>query len=766
MVPLTAQAAETVQTGQVVDFDVPAGPLDQVLGQFGRQAGIPISVNADRTASKRSSGLRGRYSVEQGFERILAGTGFSAARQGDGSYLLIEQSGNSSAVSLDAISVAASNELGATTEDSGSYTTGSMNTATKLSLSIRETPQSVTIITRQRMDDQDIDSLEEAVQETPGLIVQRSGPERPTFYARGFEVDNIMYDGLPTTSGGDYIPSPNTAMYDRIEIVRGATGLVQGAGNPSAAINLVRKRPTIGEKINITGSTARWDEYREEFDISEPLNSSGSLRGRTVASYQKNQSFQDVVENETGLLYGIIEGDLTDNTTFTLGASYQNDNNNSGWGGLPTAANGKNLHLPRSTYLGYNWEYWDQEVKIAFSELEHRFNNGWKLRLVGTKSWTDMEYLGTSIRRNGTGLSQVAGHYKYDYDQYSYDVFANGPFQFLGREHELVIGGNSRTLSRDAIGGQGTVATNIDIYNTNPDRVAKPNFNMSSYVFRENTRQKGIYLATRLSLTDSLKFIIGHRMDWYHYDSKTLSRNTSNKYKITREHTRYAGLIYDIDENHSIYASYTDIFKPQSSLDTSGQIISPLKGKNYELGLKGEYFDGALNTSLAIFQLDQENRAQAINDQQNDCPTYPATTCYQAAGKVRTRGFDAEINGAIMPNWQLAIGYSYVSTKYKQDANEENEGRVFDTDLPRQLFKMTTTYQLPGGLSSWRVGGSLYRQSKIYNKGTTGGVDYYVKQKAYTIADLMINYKLTEDLDARINISNLFDKNTTKALRV
>lgn len=758
ILPLVLHSASV--KAEIRQFDVPAGPLGQALSRYASQAGVVLSFEAGLTQGRQSAGLKGAYEITQGFNLLLKGTGLAVQFLDSKTARLEVIPSHESSMALDNISVAATQRLGATTEDSGSYTTGPMSTATKLPLSIRETPQSITIISRQRMDDRKIETLNDVLEETPGITVQRVGPQRASYFARGFDIDNIMYDGLPTDVDIDTITVANMAMYDRVEIVRGSTGLVQGAGNPSAAINLVRKRPTADTRVSITSSAGRWDDYRTEIDASSPLNSSGSIRGRTVLVYQNKDSFRDYEENESSLFYGILEADLSTRTLLTFGASYQKENNGgTTWGGLPVAGNGKNLHLPRSTNLVSKWEYWDNDTTFVFGELNHRFDNDWKLRFATNKSWSRLNMGGTYIGMNSDDTyNQLYGKYDYVNDQSSYDFFASGPFQLLGREHELVLGGSKRETYFDGHGGSAVTYSVLDIYNWDANTISEPEVNESSYKHNMHIKQTGTYLTTRLNLTDDLKFILGGRLDWYDFDSKLKSYGIHTKYKVTREQTRYAGLIYDLDKNHSIYASYTDIFKPQSGTDGSGNVIAPIDGKNYEMGIKGEYFEGALNTSISIYQLDQENRAQAVADQANDCPLYPYTTCYEASGKVRSRGVDLEINGALTPNWQVGAGYTYVSTKYKQDADESREGSLYDTDVPQHILKISTTYQLPGAFNQWYIGGSLYRQNAIYNKGVSNGVGYYIEQDAYTLVDLMLRYKMNEDLDARLNFNNVLDR--------
>ncbi|HSX71637.1 MAG TPA: TonB-dependent siderophore receptor, partial [Pseudomonas sp.] len=489
------------------------------------------------------------------------------------------------------------------------------------------------------------------------------------------------------------------------------------------------------------------------------LTESRNLRGRLVTAYQNQNSFRDVAENERGLFYGVLEADLTDNTTLTLGASNQNDNyNGNGWTGLPVGFDGRDLHLSRSTSLANDWEYWDRDTTSAFIELEHLLDHGWKLNLSAQRKWSSLDMLGTYLSANTTTqtINQMVGTGEYNERQNSFDLYASGPFELLGREHELVLGASRRTAVFEGdVATNRLLASNINVYDWDSGAIAKPAKASLYDWLNTDTTQDGVYATTRLSLADPLMLILGGRLDWYELDSvyPYLNRPTPPTLKVTRNVTRYAGLIYDLDKHHSVYVSYTDIFKPQNYFDTSGSPIEPITGKNYEAGIKGEYFDGALNASLAIFQIDQENRAKRM-DSQVGCPSFPTTTCYEASGKVRSKGIELEVQGALTPNWQVAAGYTFAETKYVKDANAANEGRLFDTDIPRHLFKASTTYNLPGELNRWRVGGSLYHQNTIYNKGT----GYYIEQEAYSLVDLMLGFKPTDQLDVRLNLNNVFDK--------
>lgn len=660
----------------------------------------------------------------------------------------------------------------ASTEGTGSYTTRSMKTATKLPMSIRETPQSVTVVTRQRLDDQVMTNITDVVKNTPGLFLNySSGPGRPSFTARGFDIDNIMYDGLPSRYQGWVVGSQaNLAIYDRVEVVRGATGLVTGSGNPSAAINLVRKRPTRDFQFNLEGSAGSWDNYRGQIDMSGGVDQAGNLRVRVIGSYQDSGSFRDGEVIHRGLIHAIGEYDIGPDTTLMVGATHQDDFFNSFWGGLPLSATGAHLDLPRSTRPSYDWEGKSQKSNTVFGELTHRFGHDWSVRLASMKVWQDAMFSGTYVyRRPDLTLTHSAYQAAYDEDQASVDLYASGPVTLFGRDHDLTFGASRRETSTGTqnYSGGGLLAGDVDMFDFDPASGARPNFVPTTYS-RNVITQGGLYASTRLNPFDGLKVILGGRLDWYDYDNRTAA---TGDYKVDAHKTVYAGAILDIDRHHSLYASFTDIFQPQTArgfaVDADSQtILKPITGQNYEVGIKGEYLDGALNAAIALFRIDQRNRAFVPTDQ-SGCPSFPASSCSTAAGLVRSKGIDAELQGAITPDWNISLSYTYTSIQFVRDTNPENGGKNFDTDMPRHMAKLSTFYTLPGKLDRLRVGAGLNWQSRIYNdnnRANFNNVAFRVEQGGYSVADLMLGYKISDRFDLQANINNLFDKHYYKAI--
>ncbi|WP_145005027.1 TonB-dependent siderophore receptor [Pseudomonas oryzihabitans] len=747
-----------------VSLAQPAQPLATALQSFAQASGLQVNYDPATLVGKRAPALAGRLEPEVALQRLLAGSGLAASITGAVATIApVATQASSGSVALDATTITADDGSlagRATTEGTRSYTTGAMSTSTGLPLSIRETPQSVSVITRQRMEDQGMTDLNDVVRYAPGVTLNKFGGDRQEFLSRGFRIDNVMYDGLPTTAGTftlDTLSSADLSIYDRVEVVRGATGLMTGAGDPSATLNLVRKRPTAFPQVSVTTSAGSWDRYRTEVDASNKLNEAGTLRGRAVAAYEDGNSFQDVRERKRQTFYGVFEADLSDSTTWTIGASKQREDKTSDWGSLPSGPNGEDLHLSRSTFLSGDWSYWDQDNYTLFSDITHTFDNGWKAKLAAQKSWAESDTFSNYVTAYPytavIDLGTASGAYVTDVDQTNVDFSLTGPITLLGREHEAMAGLSRREDKFYQRGGYSDV-TPVDIYSFRPGSVVKPDkSSLSPYASKNTTTEEAVYAAARFNPIDPLHVIIGGRISWFDYSGYIAGSNykTDTDYKATREATPYAGIIYDLNDTYSVYASYTGIFKPQSEQGSGGSVLAPTKGKSYEVGVKGAYLDGALNASVALFETIQEGRAYELTPQPQECQMQ-SRTCYDSAGEVRSRGIDAEISGQLAPNWQASAAYTLVLSEFTKDVTYED--RRFAPEQPKHLFKAATSYQLTGNLSKWRVGADLLAQSDTFKRVGNGEAT----QDSYSVVGLMAGYRFNDHWDGRVNFNNVFDE--------
>lgn len=738
--PALAQSA-------TVEHRIPAGPLSAALHAYAAKAGITLSFEESLTAGLRTQGLQGSYGVQQGLDRLLEGTGLDALPGNGGGWRLrrLPQPAQGEAV-LGAVKVTAAAERSGTTEGSGSYTARVTTTATKLALSPRETPQTVTVVTRQKMDDFGLTNVDDVLESTSAISIQRRGNNGVAYASRGFALQS-QYDGMPNPIGigeNNRGAPPDTAFLDKVEILQGASGLMSGAGNPGGTINMVRKRPTERFQAHVEAQLGSWNKKRLVGDVSGPLIDSGRIRGRAVALVDREDSFTDhVFDNRQGF-YGIVEADVTATTTVGASVMYQKNEFNDHYG-VPMGANGADLGLPRSSFYGVKNGDSTRESTSYTLNLEQNLPADWLLKAVYTNSNTKVDkvasfLVGIPDASTGDGLSLWRALHQREFRSDVFDIYASGPFHLLGRKHELVVGASSARME-----GKNRLTpfvwSDINIYRFDADSIARPGGSFPAWPTADETIQRGVYAATRLSLADPLKLILGTRASWYEYKA------TWSRQKEDGVVTPYAGLIYDIDKTTSVYASYSDIFQPQSSLKFGGGTIDPIVGKNYELGAKSEFMQGRLNASAAVFRLEQTNLAQA--DQSAPATACNGGQCYTAAGLVVSQGVDLGINGEPLPGWRLGAGYSYVEREYR---NGSNKGQAYGTYMPEHIFRVYTTYLIPG--TDWTVGGNVRTQSRMYTKGT----GLLIEQGGHTVVGLMAKYRINERAEVGMTVNNLFDR--------
>ena len=295
--PVHAQNTPAAAQQAALAYDLPAAPLADTLSRISLQSGKPISAGAELVAGKQAAPVRGVLSAEAAARQALAGTGLELVVTRSGVLSVRPLPAASAVTALEPVVVSANGVI-PPSEGTGSYTMPESSSATRMRLTMRETPQSVSVITRQQMDDQGIVSVAGALEQTPGITVVQDNSEGYSFYSRGFQLQNFQFDGLPSLSsdGGnvrDNYSITNTVIYDRIEILKGATGLVNGAGYPSGVVNFIRKRPTQEFQGSLSAGAGSWDRYRSELDLGGPLSENGKIRGRVVGAAETRGSYMD-----------------------------------------------------------------------------------------------------------------------------------------------------------------------------------------------------------------------------------------------------------------------------------------------------------------------------------------------------------------------------------------------------------------------------------------------------------------------------------------
>jgi outer membrane receptor for ferric coprogen and ferric-rhodotorulic acid len=631
----------------------------------------------------------------------------------------------------------------------------------KTPVKLREIPQTVNVVGQERIEEQNLYTLEQAMKQVGGVTVQRIDANRMTFFSRGFEMTSLSLDGTPTTMDNRIFLSPNLAMYERVEVLKGPAGILNGAGGTGGTINLVRKRPQAEAAVAGELSAGSWDDYRGMIDVTGPLTESGNIRGRAVASKRDRHFYYDGGDEKINLFYGVLEADLTPDTLLTFGVSHQEVDARGAQRSLPAyrgAGEKYSLVKPsRDNFYGEDWNrdyFWSDS---AFAELEQQLADGWKAKLSLRHAQNNFD-LTQAYARNTFGIDPTnnlvninALRFDYREQQDEVDAYVDGPFSLFGREHKLLVGAN---YSRSKFYNKGDYDSDpkqaVDLFNPSID-VDEPDFAPIQNIFTD-TRQRGIYSNLRLSLAEPLTLVLGGRMSWWDVTRNVTENadpelNTRVKDKVTREFTPFAGLVYDLNDTYALYASYAEIFQPHDARTRKidGSMLAPLEGEQWEAGIKGEYLGGALSASFALFQVEEQNRAT---------PDFNDSDASVAGGKARSRGFETELNGQLTDDWTLNANYTYT---HKVHRSEEN----LELYSPEHILRVWTHYQLPGEWQRWSVQGGMNAVSKTFTKLNIPDFninDAVLKQSGYTLFDAGVGYQITPQLSADLLVTNLTDK--------
>ncbi|MGO2770560.1 TonB-dependent siderophore receptor [Pseudomonas taetrolens] len=769
-VALATLASPAPVQAQELSFNLPAGPLGNTLNAIASQSGQIVSLEPALVQGKQAPAVIGRMSPEQAMNRALSGSQLQLRITGQGNFSVEPAAQDSGALQLGVTSIV-ERSLDPTSEGSGSYTPRTV-TIGKGAHTLKETPQSVTVMTRKMLDDQNLNTIEQVMEKTPGITVYDSPMGGKYFYSRGFRMTGqYQYDGVPLDIGSSYVQadsfSSDMAIYDRVEVLRGAAGMMKGAGGTAGAVNFVRKRGEYTPHTQLSLSAGTWDNYRGQIDTGGPLNEDGTLRGRAVVTQQTRQYFYDIGDRKDQIYYGALDYDLSPDTTVGVGIAYEDVDATPCWGGLPRYADGSDLKLKRSTCLNTAWNQQRSQRTTFFGDMKHTFNDDWALKVAGvySKNTQDMEYAFPSgsvpVGSTQSSTPMIGSIYDYDQTDYGFDAYVDGKFDAFGQQHELIVGANASHSRKDDFYAVALLPDRQDVLNPN-HHLAQPD---ESYYLANASRggpvdmrvkQYGAYSTVRLKLADPLTFVLGSRVSWYKSENEGVSYYRGEGTPLRSESresgqvTPFAGILFDLNDNLTIYASYTDIFTPQGNYKTiTGATLKPLIGQSYELGIKGEWFDGRLNSAFNLFRTVQKDAAQ-------DDPACPDSSCSQNSGKVRAQGFEAEVSGEVIDRLQLLAGYTYTQTKVLEDADATQDGLSYNSYVPRHLLRVWADYALSGPLERVTVGAGVNAQSRNYRVSPISGND--ISQSGYAIWNGRIGYRIDDTWSVALNGNNLFDK--------
>ena len=653
------------------------------------------------------------------------------------------------------------------------YKPSSTNVASKLGILAKETPQAISVVGQQQIKDFALSNMNEVLNNTAAINVEQIETDRTYYNARGFAVNNIQIDGLGLPLINDNTHGQmDMALYDQVEIVRGANGIMTGAGSPSATISLKRKRPTTDLMVNFSTTFGSWDKQRFESDISGAITD--SLRARAVLSQDKSESYLDRYSTNSQLVYGVLDYAFNEDTLITFGHSeHSNQSKGNLWGALTLYyGDGTATDYAINTNTSANWSRWDVNESRSFIDFSHNISPDWQLRLMYNRVRTDEDselfytYLTDSAvgldPKTGLGLTGYASEYDINDKQDMFDAYVSGSFNAFGRTHELVVGASYARLDYidvslyDFHTGNGfpTMPRIEDFTGNTP----YPEFIDGLTGGQVENTQTSAYLSARFNLVDGLHLLTGMR-----YNRWQTQGESYNKPQLRDDDkvVPYLGLTYVLTDAITAYSSYTETFMSQKERDANWDLIAPLTGQATEVGIKADLFDGDALLTAAWFDIKQVNLAIPAAKAPNPV-TGIEEDVYKAADGISSKGIEFEVAGKLSDTLNGVVGLTDFAIDGDEQVSAYTVKRSVDISLtwsPTLLDGLRFGVNAKWQEAIWRNQGVV---SALY---ANAGQEIITHQPAVTRINLMASYDINKHLALAFNANNITNKKYLNSLQ-
>ena len=783
------------------DIKIDSQPLGTALQALAKQCGAQIIFFSQVTEGLRATALEGQFTVGAALELLLAHSRLTFRVINPKTIEIRALGGGSSQSQPDATSGAKARGLGdahhkpvekAAAETSAALDEIVVNStaeglvATRTETPLREIPQTVSLISQEQMRQQNDTDLADVLKNAVGITVVQNNSLSSTFVSRGFTITTFHVDGgapLNSFLNTPIYGTPDLGEYDHVEVLRGSDALFGGVGNPGASLNLVRKRPLASYEAMFNASVGSWNYTRAEADVTGPLGFDGALRARLDVVFGDRDYFFKPASLERKKVFGVLEYDLTARTLLTVGGSYQWDNALPLIDGWPFYADGSDAHLPRSLALAFNWSRYDTQTREYYAQLQQAFGGEWKLKLNATSLDTAASYgyggFDSPIDPITKALPALPAAFFSPFpntqDQFVFDGTLTGSFDLFGHRFEVAVGGDYTHFKGDVtlqpIFAFGPAVNNVFAYNA-ATYASPPVPNPAYLQSLATTNQSGEFASARVFLTGALSVVGGARLSSNRL-SNTISSGVggvithgglTEEAKDHNKVTPFVGATYDLNAHYSLYASYADIYQTNNGQsEVGGAFVPPADGIDREVGIKASWRNGALNGLVVLYDIEQRGLAvrdpsTSFVDQQGLSPC-----CFFPSGTNKSSGLDAELNGELAPGWLIGSGYTF-------NVNHAFDGGELSSATPRHLFKLWSSWQLPGKYERWTIGGSVQAQSSNFEAGLVcaqlnsfgnclvSQQSFREVQGSFAVIDFRAGYQIGPHWRAALSVNNIFDR--------
>ncbi|ARV60176.1 TonB-dependent siderophore receptor [Nostocales cyanobacterium HT-58-2] len=628
------------------------------------------------------------------------------------------------------------------------YNVPNASTATRTDTPIRDVPQSIQVIPQKVLEDQQTIRIDDAVRNVSGVAEDgQGGGTRQRFNIRGFSTfssfgGGFLRNGFREGEGG----FRETADIERIEVLKGPASVLYGNLEPGGVVNIVTKQPLRDPFYSAELQIGNYSLYRPRIDISGPLNPERTLLSRLNAVYENSGTFRNFDQGiERYFIAPVLTWNISDRTNLTLELDYLNDERPFDRGLV--AIGNKVADIPITRILGEPDDVFEFEELGVGYRLEHQFSENLTLR----NSFRFLSQDTFDYRAEPLALNETTGNLSRNFrsnddslERYSLQTdivskFATGPVK-----HTLLFGVDlTRQTSEGTQRRLPGQTPSINIFNPVYNQIPRPGLSALTNLVRDNNSTAntlGIFLQDQIAFSDNLKLLLGGRFDIVDRE------NTDNRSNITTNRydeafTPRIGIVYQPIEPISLYASYSQSFVPSTDLTADNLFLKPTRGTQYEVGIKGEFFNNKLSTTLAAYQITKTN--VATTDPNNEDSVIPV-------GEQRSRGIELDVVGEILPGWNIIASYAYTDAEVIQDNTIPEGNRL--ANIPYNSASLWTTYEIQRG----NLKGLGFGIGLLYTGERQGNLENDFKLPSFVRTDAAVFYR-QNNWRAAINVNNLLD---------
>lgn len=623
--------------------------------------------------------------------------------------------------------------------------------ATRTDTAIHETPQSISVVSRDVVEDLGATRLQDALDYAGGVGRGNNfgGQGLTTFTVRGFTTGEFYRNGFPINRGYPNMPDANTI--ERLEVLRGPATMLYGRGDPGGTFNVVSKQPLAERTVTLGSQVSDQGMRRGTLDASGPLDEEGRLAYRLNVIGEGGDTFRDHVETERYGIAPVVSWQVNDTTRLTFEGDFMRNNAPLDRGLTHYA--GQRGTASRDTFFGEkDAGKLHNDNNMLQVRFEHMLNDDWTL--AGGTQWLDGTLQGNAVEGNSIGadgrtLSRNFNYRKLEWTDRDTQLNLTGHFSTGGFEHTLLTGIEYEDYDYQSIIQRSSGAAGaypIDIFDPVYGQ-PRPALTRTPTDDQENLKTFGVFVQDQVALTERLKLLAGARFERFEHEYESFVPQNppgSRNWDVTDSAvTPRLGMIYDLTDTVAVYANTARSFKPNSGASREGGGFKPEEGKSYEMGVKWEALDRQLSVDAAIYQIEKRNVLT---------PDPLDSTFNVAAGEVRSRGFDLNVAGNLTPQWRVIGGYAYVDAEVTKDINIPSGTRLLN--VPKNSFSLLNVYEFQdGGLKGLGLGvGAKYVDERA---GNTAASTFTMD--SYTVVDLLGYYKVNERIRLNLDLKNLFD---------